>query len=475
MIDSRNRVLPDQRLGGHLGSEVPRDRAHVAVRQLEPRTRVRVRERRRVLVEAARDGLVDRVHPQREVGRQHHRSVRERRVLRIRDGVRRRAASGDPLMRAGRALRQLPLVAEERVEVAVVPRDRRRRPGTLEAAGDRLIALAGAEAVGPAEAHLLQRCRLGIGTEVILRRRAVGLAEGVTTGNEGDRLLVVHRHAAERLADVDCGSERIGIAVRALRVHVDQAHLHGRERVLELTIAAVALVVEPDVLVAPVDVLLRLPDVGTSAAEAERLEAHRLHRDVAGEHQEVGPRDLAAVLLLDRPEQAARLVEVGVVRPAVERGEALHARTGATATVLDAVRARCVPGHTHEERAVVPVVGGPPLLRVGHQLHEVGLEGSQVERRELRGVVKVLAHRVGLNGVLVQDPQVQLVGPPIAVRGTTAPHSRDRARAFASHICSSFACVSVVRFRCDRQSASRQPRSSPEHIGGDDVWLLDVS
>ena len=310
---------------------------------------------------------------------------------------------------------------------------------------------------------------------MILRRRTVGLAERMATGNQGDRLLVVHRHATERLADVDRGSERIGIAVRALRVDVDQAHLHGCERVLELTITAVALVVKPDVLVAPVDVLLRLPDVGTTAAETERLEAHRLHGDVASEHEEVGPRNLAAVLLLDRPQQAARLVEVGVVRPAVERGEALHTRAGATATVLDAVRAGRVPRHAHEERAVVPVVGGPPLLRVGHELHEVGLEGGQVERRELRGVVEVLAHRIGLSGVLVQDPQVQLVGPPIAVRGATAPHSRDRARAFASHICSSFACVSVVRFRCDRQSAPRHPRSSPERIGGGDVWLLGVA
>jgi hypothetical protein len=45
--------------------------------------------------------------------------------------------------------------------------------------------------------------------------------------------------------------------------------------------------------------------------------------DVAGEDHQVGPGDLVAVLLLDRPEQAARLVEVAVVRPAVERREAL--------------------------------------------------------------------------------------------------------------------------------------------------------
>ena len=59
---------------------------------------------------------------------------------------------------------------------------------------------------------------------------AVALAEGVAAGDERDGLLVVHRHARERLADVARGELRIGVAVRALGVHVDEAHLHGAER-----------------------------------------------------------------------------------------------------------------------------------------------------------------------------------------------------------------------------------------------------
>ena len=44
---------------------------------------------------------------------------------------------------------------------------------------------------------------------------AVALAEGVAADDERDRLLVVHRHAGERLADVARRGERIGVAVRA--------------------------------------------------------------------------------------------------------------------------------------------------------------------------------------------------------------------------------------------------------------------
>ncbi len=120
---------------------------------------------------------------------------------------------------------------------------------------------------------------------------AVRLAEGVAAGDQRDGLLVVHGHAAERLADVARGGDRVRVAVRALRVDVDQAHLHGAERLLELTVARVALVAEPLGLRAPVDVLVRLPHVGAAAGEAERLQAHRLQRDVAGEDHQVGPRE----------------------------------------------------------------------------------------------------------------------------------------------------------------------------------------
>ena len=139
---------------------------------------------------------------------------------------------------------------------------------------------------------------------------------------------------------------------------------------------------------APVHVLVRLPHVRTAAAEAEGPEAHRLQRDVAGEDDQVGPGDLLAVLLLDRPEQAARLVDVDVVGPAVERGEALLAAAAAAAAVGDAVGPGGVPGHADELRPVVAEVRRPPVLRVGHQLDQVLLQRLVVEALEFLRVVE---------------------------------------------------------------------------------------
>ena len=224
------------------------------------------------------------------------------------------------------------------------------------------------------------------------------------------------------------GGERVRVAVRALRVDVDEAHLDRAEGLLELPVAGVALVAEPGGLGAPVDVLVGLPDVRAAAGEAEGLEAHRLQGDVAGEDHEVGPRDLLAVLLLDRPQQAAGLVEVDVVRPAVERREALLAGARATAAVADAVGARAVPRHPDDERAVVAEVGRPPVLRGRQHLRDVLLHGREVEGLERLGVVELLAEGVGHGGVLGEDLQVELVRPPVTV-GVTHGGVREAASA----------------------------------------------
>ncbi len=94
----------------------------------------------------------------------------------------------------------------------------------------------------------------------------MGFAEGVTAGDERNRLFVVHRHAGEDLTDIPGRRDRIRVALR----------------VLEVSITAVALVAEPGVFAAPEDVLSRLPNVLASAAEAESLESHRFKRAVAG-------------------------------------------------------------------------------------------------------------------------------------------------------------------------------------------------
>ena len=194
--------MPNERLSGNLGAEIAGDRPHVAVGQFEPRPGEGIGKHFWIGVEAPSDRLVDGIDPEGDVGREHDRGVPLCRIVGIGDD---RPGSGigrDPLMGAGWAFGQLPVVAEEHLEVARVPGGRRGGPGAFKAAGDRVVAAAGAVAIFPAEALRLEGRCLRLGADMARGGGAVGLAEGVAAGHEGDGLLVVHRHPSERLADV---------------------------------------------------------------------------------------------------------------------------------------------------------------------------------------------------------------------------------------------------------------------------------
>ena len=80
----------------------------------------------------------------------------------------------------------------------------------------------------------------------------MGFAEAVTTRNQRNRLFIVHRHAAEGLANVSRRGNRVRLAVRPFRIHIDEAHLHGAQRIGELTLTGIARVVaQPGLLGAP--------------------------------------------------------------------------------------------------------------------------------------------------------------------------------------------------------------------------------
>ena len=267
----------------------------------------------------------------------------------------------------------------------------------------------------------MQRGTLGSGADVLLgvRGGTVGLAEGVPAGDQGDGLLVVHVHPVEGLADVVGGGGRVRVALRALRVDVDQAHGGRTEGLLQLTGGLIGAVVagvraEPVGLRTPEHVL-RLPDVLAATAVAQGFEAHRLQCDVAGEHHEVTPGQGLAVLLLDGPEDAAGLVEAAVVGPAVERGEALLAGAGAAAAVGGAVGTGSVPGHTDDQRTVVAEVGGPPGLRRGEDLFDVLLDLGEIECLEGGDVVEVRIGGPDLLRVVGEQVEVEALRPPLLV------------------------------------------------------------
>jgi len=170
-----------------------------------------------------------------------------------------------------------------------------------------------------------------------------------------------------------------------------------------------------------------VPDILAAKGKAKGLQTHGLVGDIAGEDDQVGPADLVAVAFLDRPQQPARLVEVGVVRPGIQRCKALVAGAGATAAVGETIGAGGMPGHADHQSAVVAPVRRPPLLAVGQQRGQIFLERGDVELFHFLAIVEARSQGIGLAVVLVENVQVQGLGPPGGVRhaafgGTAVQH-----------------------------------------------------
>ncbi len=414
MIQGGHGVLPKERLRRNLGAEVVGGGPHVAVRQFEPRTRKRRVERFGVVHEIARNLLVHRVEAQGQVRRQHGGLVLFLRIKRVgENGV---GIARHPLVGTCGAFGQLPLVVEERLEVALVPLRGGLGPNDFQPRRDGVFALAALVRARPTKPLLLDGRAFGRHADVAGWPHAVRFAQRVTACDQGDRFLVVHAHAAKRLANVVRCKHGIGVAVGAFRVDVDQAHLHGGEGRFQFAVSGVATVFQPLVFRPPVHVVLGFPNVFAAAAEPDGFKAHGFKRHVSGQNHQIRPRHRLAVLLFHRPKQATRLVQIGVVRPTVLRGETLLALPRATPPVGRAVRAGTVPGHANEQPSVVAPVGGPPVLRGQHDLLDVLFQGVVVDGRKGRAVIKIGVEGVGTLRVLVQDRQVEPVGPPFLVR-----------------------------------------------------------
>ena len=356
--------------------------------------------------------------------------------MRIRHGISKRAIGRNPLIGASRALGQHPIMVHQVLKIVIVPLGWVGGPSAFNAAGNRIATHAGAEAVLPAKAHLFHRRRFRLRAHIARGASAMALAEGMATGDQRDGFFVIHRHARKGFANVTTRGERVRLAIRAFGIDVNQAHLHGSERVFQNAVARIALVIQPGFFSAPVDILFRFPDIHAPTAKAKRLQAHGFNGAIAGQDEHIGPGNLVAVFLLHRPQQAARLVQIAVIGPGVFRREAMRARGGATTAIGGAIGAGSMPGHTHKERPIMPVIRRPPGLRHRHQRKDVILQRLQFKLLERLSIAEALIHRVGFGGLLAQDAQIQLIGPPIIIgpgaeprRGWLAMHHRAFAHA----------------------------------------------
>ena len=337
----------------------------------------------------------------------------------VRDHVLGLHVLGDPLPGTARAFDEFPVVGEHHFEIALVPAGGVRFPGPFNARGDGVLGFAGMKGVVPTKALCMQWCTFRFCRGVGRWCGAMALAEGVTTGHQCHGFFNTHAHARKRFTHISAGGDGIRFAARTLRIDVDQAHLHGCQRLVQVSLCVSPIVVKPSGLAPPEHILLGLPDVDAPAGKSKGAESHRLQRHIAREDDQIGPGNGIAVFALDRPEQTSCFIEIGVVRPTVERRKSLVPMTSPTAAITCPVGPSAVPGHADEQRSVMPPISRPPILRIRHQGLQVGFQTLVIKAREGLRVVEVVSQRIGGRMVLMQDPQVDLIGPPVVVAGAT--------------------------------------------------------
>ena len=260
--------------------------------------------------------------------------------------------------------------------------------------------------VQPTKAHVFERTTFRFGAERTGIAAAMGFTDRMTASCQRRRLLIVHRHAGKGDTNMLGCAGRVRITVHTFRVHVDQTHMDsGEVRAERFGIFEVRVAIlrrgEPFFLFAPVHIDFWRPDIFAAKAEAEGFQTRRLIGDIAREQHQVRPGHRVSVFLLDRPEQATGLVQITIIRPAIERRKAQIPCAAAPATINGAIRPRRVPGHAHHQARICAPVGGPPVLAVMHQRMQIGFERVYIEGLKRFVIIKVWVHWVRPSIMLV--------------------------------------------------------------------------
>lgn len=166
--------------------------------------------------------------------------------------------------------------------------------GTFNTGHHGVTADAATLGVDPAETLIFGACCFRIGAEVGGAAVAVRLADGVAACGERDGFFVIHAHAGKGFAHLRGCRKRIGLAVDAFWIDVDETHLHGGKRIFQrlglgyVTVTTIARC-QPFLFVTPIGVLFGSPDILAAEGETECLQTRDIISDRSGERDEIGP------------------------------------------------------------------------------------------------------------------------------------------------------------------------------------------
>jgi hypothetical protein len=138
-----------------------------------------------------------------------------------------------PLPGACRGLLQLPLMVEQHVEIAHVPLGRVGRPGAFDTAGHGVRGQPRLARIGQPKPCASMRAASGSGTPLLSTSPLPWHLPTVWPPQSAPPFLHRSSPCGRRSRAHARGLGRVRLAVDAFRVHIDEAHMDGGQRVLQ--------------------------------------------------------------------------------------------------------------------------------------------------------------------------------------------------------------------------------------------------
>ena len=198
----RHRVLPNKLFLRHFRPQIARFRPHIAMQQFKPSAGKSIGQLVGVLMKALGNLAIIRVFNQRNIGRVHRQSNPFTGRVDFRCHIVGRDIDRMPNIRTGRRGGDLPVIFEQRIEIAIIPLCRIGGPRPLQTGRDGVAPMAGSVRRFPPKPHLLNRRGFRLRSDQPVISGPMHFAECVPTGHQRHGFLIIHRHAGKGFTDV---------------------------------------------------------------------------------------------------------------------------------------------------------------------------------------------------------------------------------------------------------------------------------
>mmetsp|Transcript_2538 Transcript_2538/g.5707 ORF Transcript_2538/g.5707 Transcript_2538/m.5707 type:complete len:202 (-) Transcript_2538:593-1198(-) len=183
--------------------------------------------------------------------------------------------SGGPQFGSSRCCCKLPLISKQNVKISIIPFGWTCSPCPFQSRSNCISSLARSKLILPAETLVFQGSSLRLDADIRWIAGSVTLSECVATSDQSHGFFVIHRHATKGFTDISSCSNRITVSFRSFWVDINQTHLDGTQGIVQFSIPFVSFVgAQPFAFLAPVHIILGLPNILTTSCKTKRFESH---------------------------------------------------------------------------------------------------------------------------------------------------------------------------------------------------------